>query len=172
LPLISYLLSEKMATENKNLSQYDKSTIPNAKPLRFGIITSQWNEQVTYGMRNGAITTLKDCGVVDSNILLWEVPGSFELVHAAKRMLDTQHLDAIIVIGCVIQGETKHFDFVCQGVTQGIAQLNATQSEVPVIFCVLTDNNLQQSLDRSGGKLGNKGVEAAITAIKMAVLGK
>ena len=161
-----------MATENKNLSQYDKSTIPNAKPLRFGIITSQWNEQVTYGMRNGAIAALKDCGAVDSNILLWEVPGSFELVHAAKRMLDTQHLDAIIVIGCVIQGETKHFDFVCQGVTQGIAQLNATQSEVPVIFCVLTDNNLQQSLDRSGGKLGNKGVEAAITAIKMAVLGK
>ena len=87
-------------------------------------------------------------------------------------MLDTQQLDAIIVIGCVIQGETKHFDFVCQGVTQGIAQLNATQSDVPVIFCVLTDNNLQQSLDRSGGKLGNKGVEAAITAIKMAVLGK
>ena len=161
-----------MATENKNLSQYDKSTIPNAKPLRFGIITSQWNEQVTYGMRNGAINTLKDCGAIDSNILLWEVPGSFELVYAAKRMINTQQLDAIIVIGCVIQGETKHFDFVCQGVTQGIAQLNATQSDVPVIFCVLTDNNLQQSLDRSGGKLGNKGVEAAITAIKMAVLGK
>ena len=161
-----------MATENKNLSQYNKNAIPNAKALRFGIITSQWNEQVTYGMRNGAIDTLKDCGAVDSNILLWEVPGSFELVHAAKRMLDTQQLDAIIVIGCVIQGETKHFDFVCQGVTQGIAQLNAMQREVPVIFCVLTDNNLQQSLDRSGGKLGNKGVEAAITAIKMAVLGK
>ena len=138
----------------------------------FGIITSQWNEQVTYGMRNGTIATLKDCGAIDSNILLWEVPGSFELVYAAKRMINTQQLDAIIVIGCVIQGETKHFDFVCQGVTQGIAQLNATQSDVPVIFCVLTDNNLQQSLDRSGGKLGNKGVEAAITAIKMAVLGK
>ena len=152
-----------MATENKNLSQYDKNIIPNAESLRFGIITSQWNEQVTYGMRNGAI---------DDNILLWEVPGSFELVHAAKRMLDTTEVDAIIVIGCVIQGETRHFDFVCQGVTQGIAQLNAEQSKVPVIFCVLTDNTFQQSLDRSGGKLGNKGVEAAITAIKMAVLGK
>ena len=152
-----------MATENKNLSQYDKKIIPNAESLRFGIITSQWNEQVTYGMRNGAI---------DDNILLWEVPGSFELVHAAKRMLDTTEVDAIIVIGCVIQGETRHFDFVCQGVTQGIAQLNAEQSEVPIIFCVLTDNTFQQSLDRSGGKLGNKGVEAAITAIKMAVLGK
>ena len=94
-----------MATENKNLSQYDKSTIPNAKALRFGIITSQWNEQVTYGMRNGAIETLKDCGAIDDNILLWEVPGSFELVHAAKRMLDINEVDAIIVIGCVIQGE-------------------------------------------------------------------
>ena len=161
-----------MATENKNLSQYDKKIIPNAESLRFGIITSQWNEQITYGMRNGAIETLKDCGVIDDNILLWEVPGSFELVHAAKRMLDTTEVDAIIVIGCVIQGETRHFDFVCQGVTQGIAQLNAEQSKVPIIFCVLTDNTFQQSLDRSGGKLGNKGVEAAITAIKMAVLGK
>ena len=161
-----------MATENKNLSQYDKKIIPNAESLRFGIITSQWNEQITYGMRNGAIDTLKDCGAIDDNILLWEVPGSFELVHAAKRMLDTTEVDAIIVIGCVIQGETRHFDFVCQGVTQGIAQLNAEQNKVPVIFCVLTDNTFQQSLDRSGGKLGNKGVEAAITAIKMAVLGK
>ena len=161
-----------MATENKNLSQYDKKIIPNAESLRFGIITSQWNEQITYGMRNGAIETLKDCGAIDDNILLWEVPGSFELMHAAKRMLDTSEVDAIIVIGCVIQGETRHFDFVCQGVTQGIAQLNAEQSKVPIIFCVLTDNTFQQSLDRSGGKLGNKGVEAAITAIKMAVLGK
>ena len=161
-----------MATENKNLSQYDKKIIPNAESLRFGIFTSQWNEQITYGMRNGAIETLKDCGAIDDNILLWEVPGSFELVHAAKRMLDTNEVDAIIVIGCVIQGETRHFDFVCQGVTQGIAQLNAEQSKVPIIFCVLTDNTFQQSLDRSGGKLGNKGVEAAITAIKMAVLGK
>ena len=161
-----------MATENKNLSQYDKKIIPNAESLRFGIITSQWNEQITYGMRNGAIETLKDCGAIDDNILLWEVPGSFELVHATKRMLDTNEVDAIIVIGCVIQGETRHFDFVCQGVTQGIAQLNAEQSKVPIIFCVLTDNTFQQSLDRSGGKLGNKGVEAAITAIKMAVLGK
>ena len=161
-----------MATENKNLSQYDKNIIPNAESLRFGIITSQWNEQITYGMRNGAIETLKDCGAIDDNILLWEVPGSFELVHAAKRMLDTTEVDAIIVIGCVIQGETRHFDFVCQGVTQGIAQLNAEQGEVHIIFCVLTDHTFQQSLDRSGGKLGNKGVEAAITAIKMAVLGK
>ena len=161
-----------MATENRNLSNYDKTVIPNAKALRFGIITSQWNERVTYGMRDGAIATLKDCGAIEEHITCWEVPGSFELVHGAKRMLSTLAVDAIIVIGCVIQGETKHFDFVCQGVTQGIAQLNAAQSEVPIIFCVLTDNTMQQSLDRSGGKLGNKGVEAAITAIKMSILGK
>lgn len=161
-----------MATENKNLSQYDKSTLPNAKDFKIGIITSEWNEQVTHGMREGAINTLKDCGVAAENIINWSVPGSFELVHAAKRMFDTTTADAIIVIGCVIQGETKHFDFVCQGVTQGIAHLNAVQSDVPVIFCVLTDNTLQQSLDRSGGKLGNKGVEAAITALKMVAVGR
>lgn len=161
-----------MATENKNLSQYDKSTLPNAKDFKIGIITSEWNEQVTHGMREGAINTLKDCGVAPENIINWSVPGSFELVLAAKRMLDTTTADAIIVIGCVIQGETKHFDFVCQGVTQGIAHLNAVQSDVPVIFCVLTDNTLQQSLDRSGGKLGNKGVEAAVTALKMVAVGR
>ena len=161
-----------MATENKNLSQYDKSTLPNAKDFKIGIITSEWNEQVTHGMREGAINTLKDCGVAAENIINWSVPGSFELVHAAKRMFDTTTADAIIVIGCVIQGETKHFDFVCQGVTQGISHLNAVQSDVPVIFCVLTDNTLQQSLDRSGGKLGNKGVEAAVTALKMVAVGR
>ena len=161
-----------MATENKNLSQYNKSTLPNAKDFKIGIITSEWNEQVTHGMREGAINTLKDCGVAPENIINWSVPGSFELVHGAKRMLDTTTADAIIVIGCVIQGETKHFDFVCQGVTQGIAHLNAVQSDVPVIFCVLTDNTLQQSLDRSGGKLGNKGVEAAVTALKMVAVGR
>ena len=158
-----------MATENKNLSQYDKKTIPSAKPFRFGIITSQWNERVTHGMQQGAIDTLLNCGAVKENLICWEVPGTFELVNASKRMLTREVIDAIIVIGCVIQGKTRHFDFVCQGVTQGIAYLNATQS-VPIIFCVLTDNNLQQSLERSGGKHGNKGVEAAITAIKMVTL--
>ncbi|MDO4880245.1 MAG: 6,7-dimethyl-8-ribityllumazine synthase [Capnocytophaga sp.] len=155
-----------MATENKNLSQYNKETLPNVSEKRFGIITSEWNEQITEGMRKGAEATLLDCGVLPENILQWSVPGSFELVNGAKKMLSKKQVDAIIVIGCVIQGETKHFDFVCQGVTQGIAYLNATQS-VPVIFCVLTDNTMQQSLDRSGGKHGNKGIEAAVAAIKM-----
>lgn len=155
-----------MATENKNLSQYNKETLPNVTAKRFGIITSEWNETVTQGMRKGAEETLLDCGVLSENIIQWNVPGSFELVNGAKKMLSKEQIDAIIVIGCVIQGETKHFDFVCQGVTQGVAYLNATQS-IPVIFCVLTDNNLQQSLDRSGGKHGNKGIEAAVAAIKM-----
>ena len=155
-----------MATENKNLSQYNKETLPNVTAKRFGIITSEWNETVTEGMRKGAEETLLDCGVLSENIIQWNVPGSFELVNGAKKMLSKEQRDAIIVIGCVIQGETKHFDFVCQGVTQGVAYLNATQN-IPVIFCVLTDNNLQQSLDRSGGKHGNKGIEAAVAAIKM-----
>ncbi|ATA72594.1 6,7-dimethyl-8-ribityllumazine synthase [Capnocytophaga sp. H4358] len=159
-----------MATENKNLSQYDKTKIPNVANYRFGIITSEWNEQVTFGLKKGAIDTLKDCGALEENILCWEVPGSFELIYGSKKMIKTQRVDAIIAIGCVIQGETKHFDFVCQGVTQGIAQLNVSEN-IPVIFCVLTDNNMQQSLDRSGGKHGNKGVEAAIAAIKMVTLG-
>ena len=155
-----------MATENKNLSQYNKETLPNVTANRFGIITSEWNETVTEGMRKGAEETLLDCGVLSENIIQWNVPGSFELVNGAKKMLSKEQIDPIIVIGCVIQGETKHFDFVCQGVTQGVAYLNATQN-IPVIFCVLTDNNLQQSLDRSGGKHGNKGIEAAVAAIKM-----
>jgi 6,7-dimethyl-8-ribityllumazine synthase len=155
-----------MATENKNLSQYKKEALPNVTAKRFGIITSEWNETVTEGMRKGAEETLLDCGVLSENIIQWNVPGSFELVNGAKKMLSKEQIDAIIVIGCVIQGETKHFDFVCQGVTQGVAYLNATQN-IPVIFCVLTDNNLQQSLDRSGGKHGNKGIEAAVAAIKM-----
>lgn len=158
-----------MATQNKNLSYYNKKDLPKVVGKRFGIVVSQWNEQVTFGLKQGAIDTFLDCGVSLEDITVWEVPGSFELINGAKKMLDSDVFDAIIVIGCVIQGETRHFDFVCQGVTQGIAHLNAIQ-EVPVVFCVLTDNNLQQSLDRSGGKHGNKGVEAAITAIKMAAL--
>lgn len=159
-----------MATENKNLSQYDKKKIPNAESMRFGIVTSDWNDDITHAMRNGAIKTLMDCGAYEENIFSWSVPGSFELVNGAKRMLK-QEVDAVIVIGCVIQGETRHFDFICNGVTQGIAYLNAKQ-DIPLIFCVLTDNTLEQSIERSGGKYGNKGVEAAITAIKMVNLGR
>ncbi len=157
-----------MATSN--LSYYDSSTIPNAKSFRFGIVVSEWNPEITQGLLNGAIETLVDCGADKDAIITWDVPGSFELVFGCKKMIETQNVDAIIAIGNVIQGETKHFDFVCNGVTQGIVDLNMNYN-VPVIFCVLTDNTKQQSIDRSGGKLGNKGVECAVAAIKMAALG-
>lgn len=158
-----------MATENKNLSNYDKSTIPNTNGLRFGIVVSEWNDQITNGLLKGAIEALTDNGVSTNDIIQWSVPGSFELIYGCKKMIETQKIDAVIAIGCVIQGETKHFDFVCEGVTQGIKDLNI-KYDVPVIFCVLTDNNIQQSIDRSGGIHGNKGTEAGITAIKMADL--
>lgn len=161
-----------MATANKNLSNYDKATIPNAKDFRFGIVVSKWNNNITEPLFQGAFNALKDCGAINDNIVRWDVPGSFELVYGCKRMMDSYDmLDAIIVIGSVIQGETKHFDFVCQGVTQGIKDLNL-KGTIPVVFCVLTDNTLQQALDRSGGKHGNKGTEAAIAAIEMAQLKK
>ncbi len=159
-----------MVTANKNLSLYDKATIPNAKDFRFGIVVSEWNDNVTKGLFNGAYETLIDCGTISDNIMRWNVPGSFELVYGCKKMQE-QSVDAVIAIGSVIQGETKHFDFVCEGVAQGIKDLNVLH-DTPVIFCVLTDNNLQQAIDRSGGKHGNKGTEAAIAAIKMAFLNK
>ena len=157
-----------MATANKNLSDYDKATIPNANKFRFGIVVSEWNETVTEGLFEGAYNTLIEHGALLDNIIRWDVPGSFELVYGSKKMQE-QMVNAVIAIGSVIQGETKHFDFVCQGVSQGIKDLNVMR-ETPVIFCVLTDNNMQQAIDRSGGKHGNKGTEAAIAAIKMAEL--
>ncbi len=159
-----------MATITNNLSVYDKTAIPNAKQFRFGIVVSEWNEEITKGLLSGTKSTLIEHGVLPENILCWDVPGSFELIYGAKKMLN-QNLDAVIAIGSVIKGETQHFDFVCEAVSQGIKDLNV-QSETPVIFCVLTDNNMQQAIDRSGGRHGNKGVEAAVAAIKMAQLRK
>jgi 6,7-dimethyl-8-ribityllumazine synthase len=158
-----------MATANKNLSNYDKNTIPNAKNFRFGIVVSEWNDAITDGLYNGAEAALLDCGATPENIVRWNVPGSFELVYGAKKMIETQNVDVVITIGCVIKGETMHFEFVCEGVTQGVKDLNV-KMDVPVIFCLLTDNTEQQSIDRSGGIHGNKGTEAAIAAIKMAYL--
>jgi len=156
-----------MATTN--LSYYDKATIPNAKKFRFGIVVSEWNPEITENLFLGAEKALIENGALAENIIRWNVPGSFELIYGCKKMIETQKLDAIVAIGNVIQGETKHFDFVCDGVTQGIKDLNI-KFDVPIIFCVLTDNTKQQSLDRSGGKHGNKGIESAIAAIKMAAL--
>ena len=160
-----------MATIHKNLSTYDKNTIPNAKNFRFGIVVSEWNPNITEGLKKGALETLLENGVAEDNIVTWDVPGTFELPFASKHMLQTQNVDAVIAIGSVIQGETKHFDFVCSGTAQGIMDLNI-HGDVPVIFCVLTDNNMQQAIDRSGGIHGNKGTEAAVAAIKMATLSK
>lgn len=154
-----------MATTN--LSAYDKNTIPNAKSLRFGIVVSEWNLDITENLLKGAVETLFENGAVDENILVKWVPGSFELIFGCNQMLKTEELDAVIAIGNVIRGETEHFTFVCEGVTQGIKDLNL-RYDAPTIFCVLTDNDKQQSIDRSGGKHGNKGVECAIAAIKMA----
>ena len=160
-----------MATANKNLSVYDKATIPNAKNFRFGIVVAEWNSKITEGLYQGAVDAFLDCGVPEGDILRWNVPGSFELPFGCKRMIATQKVDAVVAIGSVIQGETKHFDFVCNATSQGIMELNL-KSDIPVIFCVLTDNTMQQAVDRSGGKHGNKGTEAAIAAIKMAALGR
>lgn len=158
-----------MATTN-----YSKITIKDKKKalgLRFAIVTAAWNEQITNNLESGAYTTLLEYGAKAKDITKFKVPGSFELIYAAQLLTKTKKYDAVIVLGSVIQGETRHFDFVCQGVTQGIAHLNATQT-VPVIFGMLTDNTLQQSIDRSGGILGNKGVECAATAIDMVVFQK
>ncbi|WP_421806855.1 6,7-dimethyl-8-ribityllumazine synthase [Flagellimonas sp.] len=160
-----------MATENKNLSVYDKSKIPNAKDLRFGIVVSEWNGEITQALAQGAKEALLDCGALPEHILRLNVPGSFELTFGCKKMIQTEKLDAVVAIGSVIRGETSHFDFVCSATAQGIKDLNVTY-DVPVIFCVLTDDNIEQSRARSGGKHGNKGTEAAIAAIQMAVLGR
>ncbi len=156
-----------MATTN--LSAYDKSTINNAKGLKFGIVVSEWNTSITENLYQGAVTTLLENGVLEKDITRLNVPGSFELIFGTKHLLKQGQFDAVIAIGCVIQGETKHFDFVCEAVSQGIKDLNI-QFDIPTIFCVLTDNTMQQSIERSGGKHGNKGVECAIAAIKMATL--
>lgn len=138
--------------------------------MRFGIVVSEWNQSITENLFQGAFDALKDCGAINDNIVRWNVPGSFELIYGCKRMAESYDmLDAIIAVGSVIQGETKHFDFVCEAVSQGIKDLNV-QGAIPVIFCVLTDNTIEQSIARSGGEHGNKGTEAAIAAIQMAQL--
>ncbi len=155
-----------------DLSKYDANQLPNADVLgrqRYAIIVADWNSEITYPMAQGAVDTLVKHGVPEENIDIMHVPGTVELTYGAARIMREERMDAVIVIGCVIQGETPHFDYVCQSVTQGVAALNA-QGKVPVIFSVLTVLNQQQALDRCGGKLGNKGIEGAYTAIRMANL--
>jgi len=153
-----------MAT--KDLSQYDIISVPSAANMRFGIVVAEWNPEVTMSLAKGAVETLKKHGAKDENIILKYVPGSFELPLGAQFLAEYGNVDTVIILGCVIQGETRHFDYICEGVTQGTKDLNLKYNK-PFIFGLLTTNNQQQALDRAGGKHGNKGDEAAVTAIKM-----
>lgn len=158
-----------MATALKNLSDYDPSHVPSAKDMLFGIVVSEWNNEITGALLEGAYNTLLKHGALEENIMIKHVPGSFELTLGAQFFAEYADLDAVICLGCVIQGETRHFDYICQSVTHGITELNLNYN-IPFIFGMLTTDTLQQAKDRSGGKHGNKGDEAAITAIKMAAL--
>ncbi|MDV2448002.1 6,7-dimethyl-8-ribityllumazine synthase [Elizabethkingia anophelis] len=153
-----------MATTD--LSAYKPLHITNADEMIIGIVFSEWNDFVTHNLRDGAIETLKKEGLKENNIHVFPVPGAFELSYAAMQLAKTGKYDAVIAIGCVIRGETAHFDYVCSGVTQGITNINL-MTDTPAIFCLLTDDNKEQSTARSGGTLGNKGIEAAVTAMEM-----
>ncbi|MCI6551715.1 MAG: 6,7-dimethyl-8-ribityllumazine synthase [Prevotella sp.] len=156
-----------MATALHHLSDYDSTQVPDASNMCFGIVVSEWNQEITSALLDGAVTTLQKHGTLPENIHVKTVPGSFELVYGAQQMTKNDGFDALIILGAVIRGETPHFDYICQGVTYGIAHLNATQN-IPVIYGLLTTDTLQQAKDRSGGRLGNKGDECAVDAIKMA----
>lgn len=155
-----------MATAYQNLSDYDVNSVPNASDMKVAIVVAEWNRNITERLLEGACNTLEKHGVKVENILVGRVPGTFELTFGAQQMAETCSPDAVIVLGCVVQGDTPHFNYVCQGVTQGITHLN-TLFGIPFIFGVLTTDNMQQAEDRAGGKYGNKGDEAAVTAIKM-----
>lgn len=157
-----------MSSSNNNLSFLDLGNIPSAKNLKFGIVVSKWNKQITDNLLKGCLDLLSQKGASKNDIEVIYVPGSFELVYGCKVMQD-KSFNAIIAIGSVIKGETKHFNFICNSTSIGIKDLNVS-GKSPVIFCVLTDDNLQQSIDRSGGKYGNKGTEAAIAAIEMSLI--
>lgn len=145
---------------------FKSNDIPDTTNMRFGIVVSEWNNHITEKLLEGAVKTLCENGVPESNITIHHVPGSYELVYGCSQLAKHGFVDGIIAIGCVIRGDTPHFDYICAGTTQGIAQLNATGSK-PIVYGVLTVNNTEQAEERAGGKLGNKGSEFAITAIKM-----
>lgn len=156
-----------MAT--KNLSAYSAQELPDATEMFIGIVVSEWNQHITFALRDGAIEVLKAAGMADENILVEYVPGSFELPMGAQTMLETHPLDAVIVLGSVIRGETPHFDFVCDACAQGVMRVGLDH-QTPVIFGVLTDNSEEQAIARAGGAKGNKGIEAGVTALKMIAL--
>ena len=155
-----------MATNSNNNLDLDSKDLSNIDKIKFGIVLSNWNKNITDSLYDGAFKTLLKYGAKENNIKKLEVPGSFELVYGCKKM-QNENLDVIIAIGCVIKGETDHYDYICSSVSNGITQLNII-NDTPIVFCVLTDHNIEQSISRSGGKHGNKGVESAIAAIKIA----
>ena len=155
-----------MATAHQHLDSSNDKNVPSGTGKVVVIIRAEWNDEITSRLSLGAISTLKEHGVSDDCIIIVDVPGAVELTYAAKQLHEKEEPDAVIVIGCVIQGQTKHFDYVCQSVTYGITELNLSY-DAPTLFCVLTDHNIEQSRARSGGALGNKGVEAAVAALKM-----
>jgi 6,7-dimethyl-8-ribityllumazine synthase len=152
-----------------NLRTYNAKDLPSAEDFIFGIVVSEWNPEITDALLEGAINTLTSNGASPENIIVKHVPGSFELTLGAQFFAEYNDVDAIICLGCVIKGETPHFDYICQSVTHGITELNMNYN-IPFVFGVLTTNNQEQAKERAGGKLGNKGEEAAIVAIKMAAL--
>lgn len=156
-----------MSSKLFNLSDYDFNNIPDASGMRFGIVVSEWNSNITGDLLKGAVDTLRQHGAKEENITIKTVPGSFELIFGCAQLSRSGLVDAVIAIGCVIRGDTPHFDYICQGTTQGISDLN-TNGKIPIVYGILTTNNLQQAEERAGGILGNKGDEYAITAIKMA----
>ena len=156
-----------MSTELHHISDYNEQNVPDASNMCFGVVVAEWNPEITGALLDGTVRTLEKHGAIPENIHIKTVPGSFELIYGAQQMTKNDGFDAIIILGSVIKGETPHFDYICQGVTYGIARLNASQN-IPVIYGLLTTNDLQQAKDRSGGRLGNKGDECAIDAIKMA----
>ncbi len=158
-----------MATKLKNLSSDPTIKTPMAKSMRVGIVVSEWNTVITSALLKGAVDTLLKGNVQEKNIIIEHVPGSFELPMGAQLLAEYKNIDVVICLGCVIQGETRHFDFICDAVANGITRVNLDYN-IPVIFGVLTTNTQQQAIDRSGGKHGNKGDEAAYTAIKMVTL--
>jgi 6,7-dimethyl-8-ribityllumazine synthase len=160
-----------VATAGKHLSAYDPESIPNGADFKIGIVVSEWNDNITNNLCEGAEQALIANGVKAENILIHRTPGSFELPLGAQWMLQRNDIDGVVAIGSIIQGETKHFDFVCQATAQGVKDVGLKYDK-PAIFCVLTDNNMQQAIDRSGGKHGNKGVEAALACLKMIDLKK
>ena len=157
-----------MNSKEQDFTKFDVKNYPNLENYKFGIVVSEWNIDITTNLLKGAEDKLIELGVNRKNIIISRVPGSFELVYGSKE-LSKKNLDAVIAIGCVIKGETDHYDFICSSVSNGLMQLNFSGS-TPVIFCVLTDHKKSQSIARSGGEHGNKGAEAAIAAIKMASL--